>query len=184
MSDNNEPEIVDILKIFNEALDSGNNNIIKAPSLEYAFRDVIDDSISAEEKIKEAALEKERLEKSYDMFSRRTRGKRRRRFKKAKVTSTVGGITSGVPSNITVNGENFQPELGQVHVLFEGGGTSASGVGTSNAGGTQVLVALPEATFTLGGGTSVGLFVLPGNLNELKSEETVTLTVQTPIGAP
>ena len=173
------PELTDILELFNKSLEGDDVNIVK-PSLKEHFKTMIEDSLYIESESETIVREQKQLEEAYDIYSRRTRGRVGRRLKKAKITSVSGGITSNVASNVTVTGENFYPKLGQLFVLFEGGGTSASSSGTSNAAGTQVTVAVPEVTYSLNSGTSVGLFVLPANKNALKSEETITINVLAP----
>ena len=178
-------EIFDILKEFEDNLKNCSKKAKKKLSIIPEFKEMIQESLELEEREASSLEYAKDLEESYQLYAKRTKDRRRgrgRKFKKAILTSIGGAITSNVESNVVVNGENFQPELGELHVLFEGGGQSASSSTTSNAAGTQATVQVPQVINNLNGGISVALFVLPGNLSGLQSEENVTTTIQFPIG--
>ena len=173
-------EIFDILKEFENNIETGSKKPKKKLSISSEFEDMIQESfkIEAEERARDLYIKD--MEDSYQLHAKRTRGRRRKRFEKAVLDSVAGAITNGTPGSVTVNGSNFNQDLGPVFVLFEGGGTSASSSTNSNAAGTQASVAVPAVTYGLSAGVSVAISVLPGNLSELQSTETVTTTVLAP----
>ena len=170
-------EIFDILKTFEDNLKNGSKNVKKNLSIRSEFKEMIHDSIKIEEEEKAREEYIRDMEESYQLYAKKTRGRRRKRFERAVLNSIAGAITNNTPGNITVNGANFHPDIGQLFVLFEGGGTSTLSSTTSNALGTQASVSIPAATYGLTAGVSVAISVLPGNLSELQSIESVSTTV-------
>ena len=173
-------EIFDILKEFEDNLKTGSKKPKKKMSISTEFEDMIQESFKIEEEERARDLYVKDMEESYQLYAKRTRGRRRKRFERAVLNSVVGAITNGTPGNVTVNGSNFHPSFGPIYVLFEGGGTSASSSTNSNAAGTQASVEVPAVTYGLSAGVTVAISVLPGNLSELQSTEVVTTTVLAP----
>ena len=172
-----EVAIFDVLKLFNQNLKTGKNHIKRNISIQSEFGDLINESIRIEEELEIRNREIKELEAAHQLYAKRTRGRRRKRFEKAVLDSVAGAIINDTPGNITVNGSNFHPSIGQIHVLFVGGGTTSSSSTTSNAAGTQATVSVPAIAYGLSPGVSVAISVLPGNLSELESTEVVTTTV-------
>ncbi len=174
---NKNIEIFDILKMFEDNLKNGGKKVKKNLSISSEFEEMIQEGleVEAEEMTRDQYVKD--MEESYQLHAKRTRGRRRKRFEKAVLDSVAGAIINDTPGNITVNGSNFHPDIGQLHVLFVGGGTSSSSSTTSNTAGTQATVSVPAIAYGLAPGVSVAISVLPGNLSELESTETVTTTV-------
>lgn len=172
-----EVEIFDVLELFDQNLKTGKNQVKRNMSIQSEFSDLINESLRIEEEQEKRNQEIKDLESAHQLYAKRTRGRRRKRFEKAVLDSVAGAIINNTPGNITVNGSNFHPSLGPVFVVFEGGGTSSSSSTTSNAAGTQATFAVPAVAYGLSPGVSVAISVLPGNLSELQSTETVTTTV-------